>query len=50
MKTPTSWVEPKRFLVRAQQAEGVLAVALEGEHHVDQVLEDARAGEQRPPW
>ena len=28
----------------------MLAVALEGEHDVDQVLEHARPGEQRPPW
>ena len=39
-------VEPKRFLLRAQQAERVAAVALEGEHHVDQVLEHARPGER----
>ena len=33
-----------------QQSQGVVAVALEGEHGVDHVLEHARAGEARRPW
>ena len=44
-KTPISSVGPKRFFTVAQDAEVVAAFALEIEHGVDHVLDDARAGD-----
>ena len=44
-KTPSSLVEPKRFFDGAQDAVRAVAVALELEHAVDEVLEHARAGD-----
>ena len=43
--TPSSLVGPKRCFDGAQQAQGVVAVALEAEHGVDHVLEDPRTGQ-----
>ena len=36
---------PEAVLLRAERAQGVEALALEGEHRVDEVLEDLRARE-----
>ena len=41
---------PKRCFDRPQQAQRVVALALEREHGVDDVLEHARPGERRRPW
>ena len=44
-RTPTSSVEPKRFLLRAQEAQRAVALALERQHDVDEVLERLGAGQ-----
>ena len=43
--TPSSFVEPNRFFVGAQDAVRVVPVALELQHAVDEVLEHPRAGD-----
>ena len=48
-KTPSSFVEPKRFLTARRIAVRAVAVALELEHAVDEVLEHARARRRRRP-
>ena len=45
-KTPSSFVEPKRFFDGAQHAMRAVAVALELEDAVDEMLEHARAGDR----
>ncbi len=45
-KTPTSSVEPNRFFVARSEPERGVALALEGEHRVDEVLERLRPGER----
>ena len=47
---PASLVEPKRFFSARSVAVGALALALELQHAVDEVLEHARARPARPPW
>ena len=44
--TPSSLVGPKRCFDRPQEPQGVVAVALEGQHRVDHVLEHAWPGQR----
>ena len=45
-KQPTSSTGPKRFFIARTIRKPGVAVALEVEHHVDEVLEDPRAGDR----
>ena len=49
-KTPISLVDPNRFLTAREHPVGVVLLALEVEHGVDQVLEHARARPAPLPW
>ena len=49
-KSPSSPVGPKRCLMARTEPQRVVAVALDGEHRVDEVLERARARPGSRPW
>ena len=50
VKTPISWVEPKRFLLARSRRKAWPRSPSKMQHDVDQVLEHARARRARRPW